>query len=75
MTNMFGATSTTKDVLAGVHLRGKRIRVTGVSAGIGVETVTRRAWRSGSGCGSRFGKGGSCDGPGSKGSCGQGWKL
>jgi NAD(P)-dependent dehydrogenase (short-subunit alcohol dehydrogenase family) len=36
---MFGATSTTEDVLAGVHLRGKRILVTGVSAGIGVETA------------------------------------
>jgi NAD(P)-dependent dehydrogenase (short-subunit alcohol dehydrogenase family) len=36
---MFGATSTTEDVLAGVNLRGKRILVTGVSAGIGVETA------------------------------------
>ena len=36
---MFGATSTTDDVLAGVNLRGKRILVTGVSAGIGVETA------------------------------------
>jgi NAD(P)-dependent dehydrogenase (short-subunit alcohol dehydrogenase family) len=36
---MFGATSTTEDVLAGVSLRGKRILVTGVSAGIGVETA------------------------------------
>ena len=35
----FGATSTTEDVLAGVNLRGKRILVTGVSAGIGVETA------------------------------------
>lgn len=39
MTNIFGATSTTEDVLAGVNLRGKRILVTGVSAGIGVETA------------------------------------
>jgi NAD(P)-dependent dehydrogenase (short-subunit alcohol dehydrogenase family) len=39
MTNMFGATSTTEDVLAGVNLRGKRILVTGVSAGLGVETA------------------------------------
>ena len=36
---MFGATSTTEDVLSGVNLRGKRILVTGVSAGLGVETA------------------------------------
>src|SRR6266852_9696957 len=35
----FGATSTTDDVLSGVNLTGKRILVTGVSAGIGVETA------------------------------------
>jgi hypothetical protein len=35
----FGATSTTEDVLSGINLRGKRILVTGVSAGLGVETV------------------------------------
>src|SRR5271165_2724534 len=39
MANMFGATSTTEDVLSGVSLRGKRILVTGVSAGLGVETA------------------------------------
>jgi NAD(P)-dependent dehydrogenase (short-subunit alcohol dehydrogenase family) len=39
MANIFGATSTTEDVLSGVNLRGKRILVTGVSAGIGVETA------------------------------------
>jgi NAD(P)-dependent dehydrogenase (short-subunit alcohol dehydrogenase family) len=39
MTKTFGATSTTDEVLAGVNLRGKRILVTGVSAGIGVETA------------------------------------
>ena len=39
MTKTFGATSTTEDVLAGIELRGKRILVTGVSAGLGVETV------------------------------------
>jgi hypothetical protein len=33
----FGATLTTEDVLSGVDLKGKRILVTGVSAGIGVE--------------------------------------
>ena len=35
----FGATSTTDDVLEGVNLRGKRVLVTGVSAGLGVETA------------------------------------
>src|SRR6202790_1581045 len=39
MANVFGATSTTDDVLSGVNLHGKRILVTGVSAGIGVETA------------------------------------
>lgn len=35
----FGALSTTEEVLAGVKLHGKRILVTGVSAGLGVETA------------------------------------
>jgi NAD(P)-dependent dehydrogenase (short-subunit alcohol dehydrogenase family) len=39
LTQAFGATSTTDEVLAGINLRGKRAFVTGVSAGIGVETV------------------------------------
>jgi len=39
MANLFGATSTTEDVLSGTDLRGKRILVTGVSAGLGVETA------------------------------------
>ena len=39
MTAVFGATSTTDDVLAGVDLKGKRVLVTGVSAGLGVETA------------------------------------
>jgi NAD(P)-dependent dehydrogenase (short-subunit alcohol dehydrogenase family) len=39
MTKVFDATSTTEDVLSGVNLRGKRILVTGVSAGLGVETA------------------------------------
>jgi NAD(P)-dependent dehydrogenase (short-subunit alcohol dehydrogenase family) len=39
MSGPFGATSTTDDVLAGVDLTGKRILVTGVSAGLGVETA------------------------------------
>jgi NAD(P)-dependent dehydrogenase (short-subunit alcohol dehydrogenase family) len=39
MTNSFGATSTTDEVLRGVNLSGKRVLVTGVSAGLGVETA------------------------------------
>ena len=39
MTTAFGATSTTDDVLKGVSLSGKRVLVTGVSAGLGVETA------------------------------------
>jgi NAD(P)-dependent dehydrogenase (short-subunit alcohol dehydrogenase family) len=39
MSNSFGATSTTDEVLQGVNLSGKRVLVTGVSAGIGVETA------------------------------------
>src|SRR5260370_36519681 len=39
MGNVFGASSTTDEVLCGVNLQGKRILVTGVSAGIGVETA------------------------------------
>ena len=35
----FGAKSTTDDVLDGVDLSGKRVLVTGVSAGLGVETA------------------------------------
>ena len=35
----FGATSTTDEVLEGVSLSGKRVLVTGVSAGLGVETA------------------------------------
>jgi NAD(P)-dependent dehydrogenase (short-subunit alcohol dehydrogenase family) len=35
----FGATSTTDEVLSGINLQGKRILVTGVSAGLGVETA------------------------------------
>ncbi len=37
--DVFRATSTTDDVLSGVNLRGKRILVTGVSAGLGIETA------------------------------------
>lgn len=39
MTESFGATSTTDDVLLGRDLGGKRVLVTGVSAGLGVETA------------------------------------
>ena len=39
MNAVFGATSTTDQVLSGISLRGKRILVTGVSAGLGVETA------------------------------------
>ena len=39
MAVQFGAKSTTDEVLAGVNLKGKRILVTGVSAGLGVETA------------------------------------
>jgi NAD(P)-dependent dehydrogenase (short-subunit alcohol dehydrogenase family) len=35
----FGATSTTDEVLEDVNLKGKRVLVTGVSAGLGVETA------------------------------------
>jgi len=39
MSEQFGAKSTTDDVLAGIDLSGKRVLVTGVSAGLGVETA------------------------------------
>jgi NAD(P)-dependent dehydrogenase (short-subunit alcohol dehydrogenase family) len=39
MVHVFGATSTTDEVLSGVNLQGKRILVTGVSAGLGIETA------------------------------------
>jgi len=39
MTTQFGEKSTTEDVLAGIDLTGKRVLVTGVSAGLGVETA------------------------------------
>jgi NAD(P)-dependent dehydrogenase (short-subunit alcohol dehydrogenase family) len=45
MTEQFGATSTTDDVLSDITLHGKRILVTGVSAGIGVETARALAAR------------------------------
>ena len=39
MTKVWGATSTADEVLSEIDLHGKRILVTGVSAGIGVETA------------------------------------
>ena len=39
MAGPFGAQSTTDEVLAGVTLTGRRVLVTGVSAGLGVETA------------------------------------
>jgi len=39
MTKVFGEHSTTDEVLSGIDLRGKRVLVTGVSAGLGVETA------------------------------------
>lgn len=39
MPGPFGAESTTEDVLRGIDLAGKRVLVTGVSAGLGVETA------------------------------------
>jgi NAD(P)-dependent dehydrogenase (short-subunit alcohol dehydrogenase family) len=45
MANIFDATSTADDVLSGVSLKGKRILVTGVSAGLGVETARALAAR------------------------------
>jgi NAD(P)-dependent dehydrogenase (short-subunit alcohol dehydrogenase family) len=39
MSAQFGAETTTDDVLSGIDLSGKRVLVTGVSAGLGVETA------------------------------------
>ena len=39
MTQPFGALSTADDVLSGIDLSGRRVLVTGVSAGLGVETA------------------------------------
>lgn len=48
MTKQFGATSTADEVLADVDLAGKRALVTGVSAGLGVETARALAARGAS---------------------------
>jgi NAD(P)-dependent dehydrogenase (short-subunit alcohol dehydrogenase family) len=39
MAKAFGETSTTDEILSGVNLKGKRVLVTGVSSGLGVETA------------------------------------
>jgi NAD(P)-dependent dehydrogenase (short-subunit alcohol dehydrogenase family) len=39
MADQFGSESTAAEVLAGVDLKGRRVLVTGVSAGLGVETA------------------------------------
>lgn len=48
MTTELGSKSTTDDVLSGIDLHGKRILVTGVSAGLGVETARALAARGAS---------------------------
>ena len=48
MAEILGATSTTDNVLSGVDLHGKRILVSGVSAGLGVETARALAARGAS---------------------------
>jgi len=45
MSKSFGATSTTNQVLEGVDLTGQRVLITGVSAGLGVETARSLAAR------------------------------
>lgn len=43
MTERFGAQSTADEVLAGIDLAGKRVLITGVSAGLGIETARAAA--------------------------------
>src|SRR6185437_15431139 len=45
MAKVFGETATTDEVLSGVNLKGKRVLVTGVSSGLGVETARSLAAR------------------------------
>jgi NAD(P)-dependent dehydrogenase (short-subunit alcohol dehydrogenase family) len=45
--DVFGATSTTDEVLYGMNLQSKRILVTGVSAGLGIETARSLAAHGG----------------------------
>src|SRR6202045_2156851 len=51
MTTSFGATSTTDEVLRGIDLTGKRVLVTGVSAGLGVESARALAAHGAEGIG------------------------
>src|SRR6202162_2455798 len=51
MTKVWGATSTADEVLSGIDLHGKYILVTGVSAGIGVETARALAVHGAQGTG------------------------
>ena len=76
-TRVFGPTSTTQDVLAGIDLQGKRILVTGVSAGLGVETARSLAAHGAQVVGAAKGleKGRSGDCIGAQGKCGQRSRL
>jgi NAD(P)-dependent dehydrogenase (short-subunit alcohol dehydrogenase family) len=47
MVDVLGANSTTDEVLYGLNLQGKRILVTGVSAGLGIETARSLAAHGG----------------------------
>ena len=47
MVDVLGATSTTDEALYGMNLQGKRILVTGVSAGLGIETARSLAAHGG----------------------------
>ena len=68
MSKSFGAASTTDEVLDGVKLNGKRALVTGVSAGLGVETARALAAHGAEVVGGRaqFGQGPSGDRAGTR---------
>jgi len=72
-TRVFGPTSTVDDVLAGIDLQGKRILVTGVSAGLGVGNcaLACSTWCAGRWHGQGLEKGRSGDCIGAQGKCGQ----
>jgi NAD(P)-dependent dehydrogenase (short-subunit alcohol dehydrogenase family) len=74
---VYGANSTTEDVLSGVNLRGKRILVTGVSAGLGVETARSLVAHGAQviGAARDLTKAEAATGAGAKGRCGQRWQL
>jgi Dehydrogenases with different specificities (related to short-chain alcohol dehydrogenases) len=48
MTNQFDSSTTTDDVLAGIDLHGKKVLITGLSAGLGIETARALAARGAS---------------------------